>query len=257
MDTNKTPKVIIVGLASCFGCQLQITNDEAHLLDVLGQIDLTYWQLASSEPLQEQDFDIAVIEGAVTTAAARDLVIELRKRARKLIAIGACAVTGGIPSLANNNQSECTKRVYGKELPSACGDLIDAAPVSDFVEVDYLVRCCPIDTAKFIEVLQGAIYGSNRKQETTTMCAQCKINETQCLYEQGKLCMGLITNESCGARCVKLGRVCNGCAGISADANLASAIVFAQEHGYTRDEFMARARIFNKNIDALDEAKGE
>ncbi len=41
-------RVVVVGLASCFGCQLQITNDEAHLLDVLGQIDLQYWQLASS-----------------------------------------------------------------------------------------------------------------------------------------------------------------------------------------------------------------
>ena len=30
------PRVVVVGLASCFGCQLQITNAESHLLDVLG-----------------------------------------------------------------------------------------------------------------------------------------------------------------------------------------------------------------------------
>ena len=39
---NAPARVVVVGLASCFGCQLQITNDEAHLLDVLGQIDLQY-----------------------------------------------------------------------------------------------------------------------------------------------------------------------------------------------------------------------
>lgn len=44
---NAPARVVVVGLASCFGCQLQITNDEAHLLDVLGQIDPRYWQLAS------------------------------------------------------------------------------------------------------------------------------------------------------------------------------------------------------------------
>mgnify|MGYP003284349587 FL=1 len=46
---SAVPRVVVVGLASCFGCQLQITNIEAHLMEVLGQIDLQYWQLASSE----------------------------------------------------------------------------------------------------------------------------------------------------------------------------------------------------------------
>ena len=36
-------RVVVVGLASCFGCQLQITNVEEHLTDVLGQINLRYW----------------------------------------------------------------------------------------------------------------------------------------------------------------------------------------------------------------------
>jgi sulfhydrogenase subunit delta len=42
------PRVVVVGLASDFGCQVQMTNIEDHLLDVLGTIDLVYWQLASS-----------------------------------------------------------------------------------------------------------------------------------------------------------------------------------------------------------------
>ena len=56
-EKPSAPRVVVVGLASCFGCQLQITNAEAHLLDVLGQIDLRYWQLASSDPMPE-DFDL-------------------------------------------------------------------------------------------------------------------------------------------------------------------------------------------------------
>ena len=34
------PRVVLIGLASCFGCQINITNIEAHLLEVLGQIDM-------------------------------------------------------------------------------------------------------------------------------------------------------------------------------------------------------------------------
>ena len=65
-DKLTAPRVVVVGLASCFGCQLQITNGEEHLLDVLGQIDLSYWQLASSDPMPDE-FDVAIVEGAVTT----------------------------------------------------------------------------------------------------------------------------------------------------------------------------------------------
>ena len=95
-------RVVVVGLASCFGCQLQITNVEEHLTDVLGQIDLRYWQLASSEPMPEE-FDVAVIEGAVTTEESEATVRKLRERAKCVIALGACAATAGIPGIASRN----------------------------------------------------------------------------------------------------------------------------------------------------------
>ena len=94
-EKPQPPRVVVVGLASCFGCQLQITNVEEHLLDVLGQIDLRYWQLTSSEPMPDA-FDVAVIEGAVTTVEAEETVRQLRERAGAVIAIGACACTGGV-----------------------------------------------------------------------------------------------------------------------------------------------------------------
>ena len=77
---QKPLRVVVVGLASCFGCQLQITNQEHFLTDILGRIDLEYWQLASSEPMPEE-FDIAIIEGAVTTEEAVRQVKQLREKA--------------------------------------------------------------------------------------------------------------------------------------------------------------------------------
>ena len=41
---RRAPRVVVIGLASCFGCQINITNIERHLMNVLGQIDLGYWQ---------------------------------------------------------------------------------------------------------------------------------------------------------------------------------------------------------------------
>ena len=82
------------------------------------------------------------------------------------------------------------------------------------------------------------------------MCGECKVNGTQCLYEQGQICMGLVTRTGCGARCPGLGRACNGCAGISPDCNLESAYAVVESFGQDVDVFKQRLRMFNAG--ALD-----
>ncbi len=238
------PRVVVVGLASCFGCQLQITNAEAHLLDVLGQIDLRYWQLASSDPMPDE-FDVAVIEGAVTTEESEGLVRTLRERAGVLIAIGACATTAGIPGMAADRFLERPSEVYGR-VPAACGDMIAPRSVGSVVDVDYEVRCCPVDTLDFVDVLQRALYGSNKTVTTRTMCGDCKRNETECFFGKGELCLGLVTVAGCGARCVNLGRACNGCRGLSPDANLPSARAACDRYGVPVADFDKALEMFNQ-----------
>lgn len=127
-DVRK-PRIVILGLASCFGCQLQITNAEECLMDVLGQVDLEYWQLASSAPEPEGPVDVVVIEGAVTTEESLSIVRRWRERASKVIAIGACAATAGIPGMAAGSYDEGKSTVYANGLPEACGE---ASPLAVF-----------------------------------------------------------------------------------------------------------------------------
>ena len=243
-EVQKAPRVVVVGLASCFGCQLQITNVEAHLLDVLGQIDLRYWQLASSAPMPT-DYDVAIIEGAVSTKEAIDTVRDVRERASKVIAVGSCATTAGIPGMAENNLEARIGEVYG-HAPAACGEMLPPRPVSDFVQVDYEVRCCPIDPYNFIDILQRALYGSNKALPVRTMCGECKRNETECFFSKGELCLGLVTRADCGARCVGLGRPCFGCGGLSPDANLDSAREACRKYGIDVRRFDDALQMFNQ-----------
>lgn len=247
------PRVVVVGLASCFGCQLQITNAEAHLMEVLGQIDLQYWQLASSEPMPEE-FDVAVIEGAVTTEASERMVEELRAKAAVVIAIGACATTAGIPGMAAEGFIQRPGAVYDT-VPEACGDMIAPRAVGAVIDVDYEVRCCPIDSYDFIDVLQRALYGSNKTVGTATMCGSCKRNETGCFYRKGVMCLGLVTREGCNARCVNLGRPCNGCRGLSPDANLPAAREACRAAGIPVEDFDKALEMFNQTDPALRDAE--
>ena len=220
---SAVPRVVVVGLASCFGCQLQITNIEAHLMEVLGQIDLQYWQLASSDPMPEE-FDVAVIEGAVTTEESEHLVEEQRP--------------GSVYDL----------------VPEACGEMISPRAVGSVIDVDYEVRCCPIDAYDFVDVLQRALYGSNKIDSTATMCGSCKRNETGCFYTKGVMCLGLVTRAGCDARCVNLGRPCNGCRGLSPDANLPAAREACRAAGIPVEDFDKALEMFNQTDPALRQA---
>ncbi len=242
---RRVPRVVVVGLASCFGCQLQITNAEPYLMQILGQIDLQYWQLVSSEEMPDE-FDVAIIEGAVTTREAEDTVRAIRDKAAHVMAIGACATTAGVTGMAAPQLDGRIGEVYRGAAPESSGELIAPRPVSAVIDVDSEVRCCPIDPMDFVAALQRALFGSNRLPDTRTLCSDCKRNETECFYNQGVLCLGLVTRAGCGARCVNLGRPCNGCAGLSPDANLEAARAACATYGVDVAAFDKALEMFNQ-----------
>jgi len=223
-------RVAVVSLASDFGCQVQLTNLDADLLAALGQIDLSYWQLVSSGHLPES-YDVAIVEGAVTTAEHIELLRRVRSTAATVIVIGACAVNGGIPGMAADDYEGRLGCVYGRD-----GALLDCAgippmPVDAVIDVDYCVPGCPIEPLELVAVMQRALAGLADRAQREPMCAQCKVAENECFYEIGVLCLGLVTRSGCGAKCVSLGRPCTGCRGMARDANLASARQIVSDHG--------------------------
>lgn len=245
------PRVVVLGLASDFGCQVQMTNIENELLDVLGRIDLTYWQLASSGHMPEA-YDVAIIEGAVTTGEHLELLKRVRDEADVVIAVGACALTGGIPAIAASGDLEARyERVYGSEGAAVARGRTSPVPVTSVIDVDYRVPGCPIDTAEYVQVLSRALQGLADRTPKEPLCAVCKTKENVCFYERGELCLGLITRTGCGARCVTLGRPCTGCRGLADDANLDSAFKVLADRGITREQVIARAGLYNTLEEAL------
>lgn len=238
------PRVVVLGLASDFGCQVQMTNMEDDLLDVLGLFELSYWQLASSGHMPAE-FDVAVIEGAVTTHEHVELLERVRATAAAVIVIGSCAVTGGIPALASAGDLEQRySAVYG-DGPGVARGRIEPRPVHSVIDVDYRVPGCPIDPVEFVHVLSRALQGLSDRTPVEPLCAVCKTAENICFYERGEICLGVITRTGCGARCVNLGRPCTGCRGLAEDANLESAIKLLEARGITAEELLSRARLYN------------
>ena len=239
--TNK--KVVVLSLASDFGCQVQITNFP-ELLDMVGSIDLSYWQLATSGHMPDE-YDVAVIEGAVTTQEHVDLLNEVREKAQCVIAIGACACTGGVVGLAlQGDLDEAAQTVYGKDEKKIAWGRIDPRPVDAVIPIDFKVMGCPINPVEFSYLLQRAVQGLTDAPHRETLCAECKINENVCFYQQQKVCLGLVTAGGCNANCVNRGRACTGCRGIAQDANLEAAREFAAKFKL-EDEFLSALEVYN------------
>lgn len=244
------PSVVVIGLASCFGCQLQITNMERELLDLLGQFHLSYWQLAQDGHLPES-MDIAIIEGAITTQESLEIVRDIRNRARVVIAIGACATTAGIPGIAALNYAAKQAMVY-KKPSSLVADMREPMSVCAAIKVDFEVFACPINSQDFAQTLNAALHGSNVLPTHKTMCSDCKRNETSCFYEEGSICLGLVTRAGCNACCVNLGRPCNGCRGLSDEANLEAARMAVARYGCDVAEFERALQLFNQTDSRLE-----
>lgn len=238
-------RVVVIGLASDYGCQVQMTNMEDHLLDVLGTIDLSYWQLASSGRMPDE-YDVAIVEGAVTTRDHVELLRKVRATAGGIIAIGACATGGGLPALVTHGDLEGhADRVYGERSSDVACGRISPMPVDAVIEVDYHVPGCPIDPAEFVTVMQRALRGMANRPPREPLCAACKIAENTCMYEAGIVCLGLVTRTGCGAKCVSLGRPCTGCRGIAKDANMAAARLIVAEHGVDPGAFESALDLYN------------
>lgn len=254
-EDARIPRVVFAGFASCFGCQINITNIEEHLLDVLGQVDMEYWQLTSSDPMPE-DFDVAVIEGAITTKEAEATAKRLREIADVVITIGSCAQTAGIPGMSAAEYDTRAVDVYGEDVPAIIAEsAYEPRAVDEVIDVDYVVSCCPVDPYEFVRTLHHVLHGSNIYHHTATLCGDCKQNERGCFYGRGIMCMGLVTRTGCGARCTNLGRECNGCAGLSPDANVDGARKIAVAAGIDEADFNKALEMFNENNDAIHAAK--
>ena len=97
--SNK-PKLGVFKFASCDGCQLSLLGVEDQLLAVAEAVEIAYFLEATSR-IQPGPYDIALVEGSITTPHDAERIQQIRRDSKFLITIGACATAGGIQALRN------------------------------------------------------------------------------------------------------------------------------------------------------------
>lgn len=208
----RRPRLAVFKFASCDGCQLSLLDCEDELLAIAGAVEIAYFVEASSL-MQPGPYDVALVEGSMTTDEEVARIKDVRRQARFLVAIGACATAGGIQALRNwADAGEFTRAVYAH--PEYIHTLDRSRPVSDFVPVDFELRGCPISKGQLVEMVTALLIGRKPAVPVHSVCVECKRAGTACvLVAQGIPCLGPATQAGCGALCPAYGRGCYGCFG--------------------------------------------
>jgi len=235
------PRIAIFDFAGCEGDQLQIVNLEEGILDILALADVVTWREAMKE--ESAEYDIALIEGSCARESDENKLREIRKTAKIVVALGACASIGGINCLRNYQKlDDVRKYVYGDKADWY--ETYEARPIDAVIPVDFHIPQCPIDKDEFVYVVKCLLAGKTPELPNYPICIDCKKQGNVCVFEKGEFCLGTVTKAGCGACCVTQGSVCWGCRGPVDNPNTDAHKEVLEKYGLTVEQALGKFQIY-------------
>ncbi len=150
------PVVATAHFTGCFGCHMSILDIDERILDLVELVEF------NKSPINDiknftKPVDIGIIEGGISNDENAEILMEFRKHCKILVAIGACALTGGVPSMRNLVPlKECLEEAYlnGPTVKSENTGIIPndpdipvlldkVYPCHEVVKIDYFLPGCP------------------------------------------------------------------------------------------------------------------
>ena len=160
------PRIATVSLAGCFGCHMSFLDLDEALLPLFDRIELDRTPLNDVKDLGP--CAIGLVEGGLCNAENVAVLREFRARCEVLVAVGACAINGGLPAQRNAlDVGRMLVEVYrtgtglapGSEVPNDPElplPLAHVHPIHEVVHVDHFLPGCP-PPAQAIGELLGAL----------------------------------------------------------------------------------------------------
>ncbi|HDN17729.1 MAG TPA: oxidoreductase [Candidatus Bathyarchaeota archaeon] len=228
------PKIGVFKFTGCAGCQMAIIHLEERLLDIFGGVEIRYFKMATSRN-PGGPYDISLIEGSVSTPEEIKEIKEIRKNSRYLVALGTCAVYGGVQAMRNPfKEIDVEKKVY--EKPEYIMSL-ESKGIDEYVDVDGYIYGCPINVEEAVFLIKSLLLGFQPYYPEYSVCVECKMKGNECLLlKRGEKCIGPITRGGCDAICTTNKFPCQGCRGPLYGTNIDGLFQKLSKMGIDREE---------------------
>jgi len=252
-------------LSSCSGCEIAVLNIGEALIPILTEcLDIVHAPIlmdhkyygqcgAKGKRLHIPEAAIGIVSGGVSNEEHLEVLEEMRRKSRVLVALGSCATQGGIPALMNGQHSkESFDDVYrtsstdpGATRPDRIvPKLLDRTyALDEKITIDLQLPGCPPNPAGILEVIMSQLENREPVLPTKSVCDTCPtrregrsegstvkrfienvefdpekpVGDMRCLLEQGFMCMGAVTAAGCSRggvpACIEARVPCRGCFG--------------------------------------------
>ena len=250
--TIKTkPRIAIVSLTSCEGCQFALLDLGKLFFDLINQVEMVDFRLLEDEDDTGVKLDLVLVEGNPITEENVRFLKRLRKRSKILAALGNCAAMGGIPEIKNYQKGVNTiKHVY-KYVQGITNPKI--REIDNFVKVDFVFPGCPITGEEFLKYFPELLAGRIPQIPDRPVCVECRRKGNRCLLLDKKPCFGPMILGGCDAVCPTARMMCQGCRGLRPAGNV-KAMRQTLKTMMTDEQFENTAEIYGLRDDI--EARG-
>lgn len=187
MESTRKPRLAIYWSSSCGGCEIAFVNLHEHLLDVAAKFELFFCpclvdtKKKDVEALADGELAITFFNGALRTSENVEMAHLLRRKSKLLVAMGACAHTGGIPGLSNlhtrhdhfesvyldNPSVDNPHGVVPQPLTRVPGGTLhlpvfqdEVNSLAQVVPVDYSIPGCPPEPTQLWNAIQALTSGA-------------------------------------------------------------------------------------------------
>jgi NAD-reducing hydrogenase small subunit len=93
-------RVATVSLGGCFGCHMSFLDIDERLFELLEHVEFDRSPLTDIKTVGP--CDIGLVEGGLCNAENVVVLREFRRHCKTLVAVGACAINGGLPAQRNH-----------------------------------------------------------------------------------------------------------------------------------------------------------
>lgn len=163
-------------LEACAGCEMSMLDIDERMVELLRHAELTSSPITDLKRPPQEGVEVGILSGGIGNEEEVAEAVQMRERSKTLIALGDCAVTGGICTMRNFfSREEVLRRGY-IETESTVEGMVptheDLAPltaqvtgVGEVVPVDIYLPGCPPSADAIWYVLSELLAGRQPKLE--------------------------------------------------------------------------------------------
>lgn len=243
------------GLNACAGCEVAILNLGEQFLDLMPDLEFVHMPilmdnkyhgaLGRSKALGIPKATVGIVSGGVRHSEHMHVLRQMREQVDILVALGTCAMTGGLPTLADTGENPLIPACPQPEasLPTI---FPQCTPLHAHVRVDLSIAGCPPHPDWIAEGITALLENRPAVFPYRSVCSSCPTHrdnnvqlplksarrmlehvsydadqplpDMRCLLEQGFVCLGPVTLAGCGGKhgapkCIAARTPCRGCQG--------------------------------------------